>query len=773
MRIPMMFVNVMRRTTLLVSMVCLIAIVGASPDAQSPASNPPAASAPAAQEPLQRPTFRSSVDIIYVNVIVRDKNGQPVRGLTADDFVITEDNRPQTVRTFAYEEVTTSVDADAANVNAANPRTGNPSAANAGAAANSPDAPSVLAPLGAAAKKLAAGAAPPEAANTAATSAPTDYHGRRLIVLFFDLGGMQPEEIERAAVSAREYVERKLSPADLIAVVSLSQTLQVLQDFTDDREALIQVLSQFDPNANAGLGEGATAEEAAAAAETATESGGEFVPDDSEFNMFNTDRRLQALGDVASTLGAIEQRKSILYFSGGMGRTGTDNQVVMRRTIDQAVRANVAIYAMDSRGLQAVVPGGDAQQGSSRGTGAFSGASQRGRVDSQFASQEALNALARDTGGQAVFDSNDFGEVFARVVSDTSAYYVIGYESTNPRLDGKYRRIKVTTKRGDSRVEHRAGYYARRDFKHSTKADREQQLQEQITAELSTTDLPVYLTTAYFRLNEKRFAVPVTIAVPGSKIPFVKAGDKARATLDLLGLVIDERNRPIARVRDTLSLGADAANRVVQYQTTLELPPGRYRMKVVARENELGTMGAFENEVVVPSLGAEKVRISSVVLGTRIGSEERSRINPLATLAEGLVPAVVPVVSARQRMYFYFEVYDPSAANGSAANGSASSANASTGSGNNGSDAATRKAKGDEPVRVLASLSFLRGGTRVYQTGVVNVTRLADPERGAAAFRLEVAPASLAPGLYTCQVNVIDDLAGAFTFPRLTLAVRP
>ena len=76
-------------------------------------------------------------------------------------------------------------------------------------------------------------------------------------------------------------------------------------------------------------------------------------------------------------------------------------------------------------------------------------------------------------------------------------------------------------------------------------------------------------------------------------------------------------------------------------------------------------------------------------------------------------------------------------------------------------------------MKLLASLSFLRGGARVYQTGVVDVTRLAAPDRGAAAFRLEVAPGTLAPGVYTCQVNVIDDVAGAFVFPRLTVAVRP
>jgi hypothetical protein len=241
----------------------------------------------------------------------------------------------------------------------------------------------------------------------------------------------------------------------------------------------------------------------------------------------------------------------------------------------------------------------------------------------------------------------------------------------------------------------------------------------------------------------------VTIAVPGSKVPFVTAGDKAKATLDLLGLVIDERRRPVARVRDTVALaapGATVASRIIQYQTTLELPPGRYRMKVIVRENELGTMGAFENDVVVPALDRDAVKVSSVVLGTRLGAGDRSRVSPLATVAEGLVPSVVPVVSSRQRLYFYFEVYDPRPV-----------------------DASAREA----PVRVLASLSFLRGGTRVYQTGVVDVTRLAAPERGAAAFRLEVEPGTLAPGTYTCQVNVIDDVAGAFVFPRLTLAVRP
>jgi VWFA-related protein len=606
---------------------------------------------------------------------------------------------------------------------------------------------------------------------------PQDLHGRRLIVLFFDLSAMQPEEIGRAASSAQTFVNTKLEPTDLVAVVRLSTNLDVVQDFTADRAKVQTILARFDPNGSSGFQAGTTADDA-----DPTDVGAEYVPDESEFNIFSTDRRLDALGQVASALSVIEQRKSIVYFSGGMSRTDQDNQVLLRRTIDRAVRANVAIYAMDTRGLQAFVPGGEAQEASARGTGAFSGANVRGRADSQVASQEALSALAKDTGGQAVFDTNDFGKMFDRVLADTEAYYVIGYSSTNPARDGKFRRIKVQAKNASYRIEHRSGYYAPRDYAHSSRADREQQLEDQLASDLSVTDLPVYLSTAYFRLNASRYAVPVSIAVPGSRVPFARAGDnKSRATLDLLGAVTDEQRRVVARVRDTVKLQVDDPNasaRNIQYQTTLELPPGKYRMKVAVRENEQGTMGAFEHDVVIPALdklakeataaskdaagkdgaaagatsAAAPLKASSVVLGTRLAAEDRSQISPLATLAEGLVPNVAPVVSARQRVYVYFEVYDPQGA---------------------AAGAGARPAGGEADVHVMASLSFLRKGVRVYQTPIVAVTRLSAPDRKAAAFRLEVPPTSLAPGLYTCQVNIIDDVAGAFAFPRMQLLVRP
>src|SRR5207245_9958298 len=102
--------------------------------------------------------------------------------------------------------------------------------------------------------------------------------------------------------------------------------------------------------------------------EDTSDNGNTFTADDTEFNIFNTDRRLDALQSLADSLSGIEQKKSVVYFSSGMNQSGSDNQVELRRTVDRANRANVAIYAADMRGLQAQVPGGDATQGSRRGT---------------------------------------------------------------------------------------------------------------------------------------------------------------------------------------------------------------------------------------------------------------------------------------------------------------------------------------------------------------------------------------------------------------------
>src|SRR5262245_61608498 len=486
-----------------------------------------AAPSPRAQ---QRSVFRSGTELVLVNVVVRDKSGAVVRNLSRDDFTVTEDDRPQTITSFDFEGL--DAPSPAATDRAA-------SAAETHSILSSPDR---------------AGADDRSAKALAERSASKfDMRGRRLIVLFFDLSSMQPEELERAVKAAHDYVEQKLSAADLIAVASFSTSFQVVQDCTAHAETLRNAIDGFGANNAAGFDNGLTGD-----AEDTPDTGNAFTADDTEFNIFNTDRRLDALQTLADQLAGIEQKKSVIYFSSGMSQQGTDNQVQLRRTIDRANRANVTLYAADMRGLQALVPGGDATTASLRGTSAFSGASTRNQADRLAGSQDTLTTMAEDTGGRAFFDSNGFGAVFDRVVSDTSAYYVLGYSSTNTARDGRFRRIRVKVKRTDAKVEFRSGYYAGRDFAHATKEDREQQLQDQLLSDLSATDLSAYVASAYFRVADSRYYVPLSLIVPGYQLAMTKATDRGRATLDVLGIVRDEQRRPVGRIRDTVGVSQDA-----------------------------------------------------------------------------------------------------------------------------------------------------------------------------------------------------------------------
>jgi len=671
-----------------------------------------AGAVPRAQPPSQpRQVFRSGTELVLVNVVVRDKSGAVVRNLSRDDFTVTEDDKLQTVSSFDFEELEV------------------PSRAGERAPASAAQAPEILSPI----------ATPRSEQPSAERSAPpkVDMRGRRLIVLFFDLSSMQPEELERAVKAAHDYVEQKLSPADLIAIASFSTSLQVVQDFSADRAQLALAIDGFGANSAAGFADGTTGD-----AEDTPDTGNAFTADDTEFNLFNTDRRLDALQTLADQLSGIDQKKSVIYFSSGMSQQGQDNQVQLRRTVDRANRANVSIYTADMRGLQALVPGGDATQGSRRGTSTFSGASTRNQFSSQAATQDTLTTIAEDTGGRAFFDSNSFGQVFDRVVNDTSAYYVLGYSSTNLARDGRFRRIKVRLKRSDLKLEYRSGYYAPRDFAHSTKDDREEQLQDQLASDLSATDLSTHVSAAYFRLADNRYFVPLSVVVPGYQLPITKSTDKNKATLDVLGVVRDEQRRPIGRIRDTVRLSTDAADelkkKTVQYETGFEMPPGKYRVKVVVRENQDGTFGSYETDVVVPDVKRDAVKLSSVIVGTQLqaGAKKDDR-NPLVRDGRELVPNVTHVVSAGQHLYFYYEVYEPA-----------------------------------QPVKLLTSIAFFRGRQRLFETPVVETTQLTSPDRKTAVFQFDVPASSLRPGLYTCQINVIDDAAGTFVFPRMQLYVR-
>ncbi len=302
----------------------------------------------------------------------------------------------------------------------------------------------------------------------------------------------------------------------------------------------------------------------------------------------------------------MDQRKSLLYFSGGLTRNGIENQASLRAATNEAAKANIAIYSVDSRGLQALPPVGDASKGSLRGNSAYSGSAATAQLSANYGSQETLSTLSADTGGKAFFDSNDFGPAFQQVQHDTEAYYILGFHSTNQARDGSYRHLTVKVDRDDVKLEYRPGYYAPADFQHQKTEDREQALTEQMRSDLPATDVAVYLQALYFRESENSFYIPVSLIVPGSQIPFIKNGDRTKANIDILGQVKNAQGITVGNVRDTVKLALDASQQVerknIQYSTGFTLAPGRYHLKFVVRENQTGNMGSFETDIQVPDM---------------------------------------------------------------------------------------------------------------------------------------------------------------------------
>jgi len=670
------------------------------------------------QPQTPRPTFRSNTQLVSVDIIVRDGSGGIVRGLKAEDFEVTEDGKPVEIRSFGFEEI-----------------------------ASKPQAIETAELLGGAQDKLAketGTAAAPAPAAAAAADAPKpmtseELAGRRLIVLLFDIASMQPEDVQRAVDSATGFVDKSMTPADMVAVATISSSLDVLSDFSSDRKTVGAALAKL------GYTEGTatpppTADTAATDEQQAADD--TSSQDTSDMDMFNNDIRLRALKALAETLAPIEQKKSILYFSAGMQRSGEDNQVELRSAINAAVRSHVSIYPVDTRGLQAVVPGGDASRASGRGTQLFSGANVRSQFTQLTASQDTLGSLATDTGGRAFLDSNDFAPAFERVQRDMSAYYLIGYATTNLAKDGRFRTIKVRVKKPNMRIEARNGYYADRDFQHTARGDRATQLQDQLFSAIPATDLPVLVTSAYYRMAADRYFVPISVAVPGSAIPIPAEKDKDKMALDVLGFVRDEQGRPVGRLQQTITLPAGSvgtvAARQVLYTTAVELPPGHFDVKVVVRENTSGLMGSFEAPVVVPELKGAPLKVSAVTLSTQVQPAKDSKDNPLIRNGQQLLPNVTHIIGKDQRMLFYYEVYDPAGA----------------------------------APDVRTSLAFYRGKVKVFETPVIERANIDDPQRKAAIFQLEVPAGALQPGFYTCQINVIDSVAAKFAFPRVVFLLR-
>jgi VWFA-related protein len=682
-------------------------------------------------------TLKVTSNEVLVDVRVTDRKGEPVTDLKQSDFKVYEDGVLQKINSFELENIQKLAQETGEN--------GKPAEINLGALPK---------------------------------TTPQDTYKRlvqnhRLIVLFFDLTSMQIPDLFRALEAAQNFLRSEMTPADLVAVVTYSSELRVVQDFTNDRDVLSKAIKSIQIGQSSTLASNGTVGEAggtdAFGNEIVTQDTGDaFTPDETEFNIFNTDEKLSALQSLANLLQAVPGRKSVIHFSSGIEQTGVDNEAQLQATIDAANRADVSFYTLDARGLMAMPPGGGASSASPSGTAIYTASAVSSQMSSLHNSRETLSTLATDTGGRMFTDLNNFAPVFKYVQKENSSYYLIGYSPSNTKADGKFRHIRVEVVDGHGlKVEARPGYYAPVSFRQSSGQQKEVQLEEALDSESPFLDLPLAVETDYFLQPDGHYYVVLAAKIPGSAVPFHQHSTVHQTQFDFAWRATDANGRVAGGLRDTLPVKLNAATYRsvlkgnILYEGGLVLPPGTYKLKVVAREDETGKMGTFEKKLVLPAVSKAGLLLSSVVVSNELSrkppTQPRQRGpwandaggNPLDSGGQSILPSVTRVFYSNQNLYVYLQSY---------------------GGKPDSSGKGSKRSEGSVPPSM--ALIFFRNGSQISEAGPYAAKSVKAADRSASYFT-EIPLSKFPPGRYWMQVNVLDPAANEVAFARVPLAIVP
>jgi len=703
-------------TRILPLTVLMLAVLGGSLAGQQPAPAPPAPAAPAmpatpADQPQQPPvTFRAEVNYVEVDARVLDESGAFIAGLDAKDFQVFEDGKPQQVTVFSV-------------VNMPVTRAPRP------LFASKPVEPDVATNL-------------------------TGLDGRVYLIVLDDLhtAAQRSNQVKRAA---RQFIERYVGANDLVAVVHTSGRTDAGQEFTTNQRLLLGAVDRFMGRKVRSSTLNRIDEEQRT--RDIRQTGDRIDDIDDAERGYQARAALDTMKQLADYLSGISgRRKALVLFSEGVDYDITDVMnnrdatVLMDATRDllsAATRANVAIYGVDPRGL-----GGLAQESIEVaslpqdntvgiGTGSFQNELRLG--------QDSLRVLGSETGGFAVVNSNDFEGAFQRIVDDNSSYYVLGYYATNEKRDGRFRKIEVKVPgRPDARIRARKGYIAARGKAAEAKPvgpnDASTELRNAMSSPLPLSELPMAATAAVFKGPRPNGSVVLSTLIAGAAVPLVEKDGTFRNNLELAFVAVDQKGKSFSGGRNTLDLNMkpDTMKRMqtlgFRVISTIDLPPGRYTLRIGARENNSKKAGSVSYDLEVPDFTKEKLLMSSLAMTSVASSAAptaRSK-DPLQQLLPG------PLSSYREfpqgdELAIFTEVYDNS---------------------------------GTQPHKVDISASLkAEGGQSVFDTREERDSSELKGSSGGYGFAVRIPLKDVAPGSYVLRVEAKSRLGDQPTVFRETV----
>ncbi len=581
------------------ALVCAMAVLHGQQATPPP---PPAGTPPAGQQPApQQPVFRGEINVIRLDVSVIDKDRHPVRGLKTEDFRVFEDGKEQTVVSVA------EADTDERDL-----------------------APNAW------------------MKHTPTTVQSNDLNnelgdGRVFAIVFddFNIPHDSPDIILQTRELAR-YIVDSLGPSDRAAVI-YTDLVGRTQDFTDDRQKLFAAIDKFKPEERmftmstpngTGLGGGDMPYRySSALARTTCERSQPAVP-----------TLLTLAGRMATVP---NRRKTVIFLSPGLPLTFVSRnncanklEAMMQDMFRISQRANINVYSVDPAGnrgyehyLQDAMA---AAKDFNRRALSDQEARNRVRVLHDF-----LEIVAEQTGARAIVD-NMYGQI-DEMFEEASAYYLVGYQTSNGRPDGKFRKVEVKIKRDGATARTRSGYYAPREGELESKEEREKPNTDALglTGLASATALPLRVTAVPIARGavgkNAEVALVLTVRLPAPRRPVAEAVTIVRTNYDADG-------NPGLPARDTVELvltpeTGDELRYDIQQQLTL--PPGRHQIRLNATSKVIEKSGSVYAEVEVPDFTRSPVSTTGIVLGTP----------PIEGVPRtGVLAALVPVVpiSARE-----------------------------------------------------------------------------------------------------------------------------
>jgi VWFA-related protein len=647
--------------------------------------------ASAQSAPRDPNTFRTGIEAIEVDVRVVDSAGNPLRGLTKDDFELYEDGVRQDVRTF------TAVDVP-------------------------------LAPL----------------ARTTALEPDVQTNRRpfegRLYVLVLDDLHTHPLQSNRVKRAVRRFLDEHMASNDRVAIVTTSGRVESSQELTSSRSALLAALDRFQGRKL----RSSTLERIDQyymnrdVRERRNDGRPERVDDPlTQERGYNARLALDTLTNVARWLGNVSaRRKALLFVSEGIdydihdvfeNKEASTIVASTREAISAATRGNVTIYGVDPRGLTL---GDEAIELASlpEDTSLNLGTTSMQR-EIQL-SQDSLRTLADETGGFAIVNANDLSGGFERIVRENTHYYLLGYQPSNPKRDGRFRRLEVRVKRADARVLARRGYVAAKEEPARKVEAREEaapDLRPLLDSAVPVHGLALDSSIATFRGTNGKASALVTLEMsPDLAFTEVDGLHRARMDVSVMAISADGKITGGGQRAIELKLRPETREHVrrhgIRTLSRLELAPGRYQVRIAAREQGQKPGGSVIHDLNVPDYGASPVALSHIVLASR-GAAQPMTTKPDPELRDRLPlpPTAARVFDRSDVVTVFAEVYD-------------------------------NRAKSITPVELVTTVSDGSGNV-VFRTQENVESFSFEPSRKSWAHRVEVPLKDLTNGAYVLRVE--------------------